>query len=111
MVRTVSALAAALALAACSSAKESEAGAVKVMLKDHRFTPAEVHVKANAPVVLEVTNADGLADEFDSDTLKVEKVIAGGQKAMVRIRPLSPGRYPFMGEYHAKTAQGVVVAE
>ena len=77
----------------------------------HRFSPAEIRVKANAPLVLEVTNADGLADEFDSDSLKVEKVIAGGQKALVRIRPLAPGRYPFMGEYHAKTAQGVVVAE
>jgi len=29
----------------------------------------------------------------------------------VRLRPLSPGRYPFMGEYHSQTAQGVVVAE
>jgi hypothetical protein len=24
---------------------------------------------------------------------------------------LSPGKYPFMGEYHAATAQGVVIAE
>ena len=100
-----------IALAACSGEQKRDVGAIPVMLKDHRFAPAEVHVKANAPVVLEVTNADGVADEFDSDTLKVEKVIAGGQKALVRIRPLAPGRYPFMGEYNAKTAQGVVVAE
>jgi hypothetical protein len=29
----------------------------------------------------------------------------------VRLRPLDPGRYPFMGEYHEDTAQGVVIAE
>lgn len=100
-----------LALAACSPESKGEAGAIPVMLKDHRFSPAEIRVKANRSVVLEVTNADGVADEFDSDTLKVEKVIAGGQKGVVRVRPLAPGRYPFQGEYHAKTAQGVLVAE
>ncbi|MGA7373007.1 MAG: hypothetical protein WBW37_10370 [Methyloceanibacter sp.] len=29
----------------------------------------------------------------------------------MRLRPLDPGRYPFMGEYHSDTAQGVVIAE
>jgi hypothetical protein len=29
----------------------------------------------------------------------------------VRIGPLDPGRYEFMGEFHADTAKGVVVAE
>jgi hypothetical protein len=30
---------------------------------------------------------------------------------MVRLRPLAPGRYAFMGEYHSDTAKGVVIAE
>jgi hypothetical protein len=29
----------------------------------------------------------------------------------VRLRPLAPGRYPFAGEYHSDTAQGVMIAE
>ncbi len=33
------------------------------------------------------------------------------QKNVVRLRPLGLGRYPFMGEFHADTAQGVVIAE
>lgn len=32
-------------------------------------------------------------------------------EGVVRLRALDPGRYPFMGEYHADTAMGVVVAE
>ncbi len=83
---------------------------IPVRIKDHKFTPAEIVVPANTPVVLNVTNGDNLAEEFDSNELKVEKVIAGGQMGVVRLRPLKPGRYHFMGEYHAKTAQGVVVA-
>ena len=82
-----------------------------MVLKGHRFTPAEIKVPANQPVVLNVTNTDNLAEEFDSTALKVEKVIAAGQSGLVRIHPLRPGRYAFMGEYHSATAQGVVIAQ
>ena len=84
---------------------------IPVTLKDHRFTPAEIHVPANQPVLLSLANEDDAAEEFDSTALKVEKVVPGHNKGNVRIRPLAPGRYPFMGEYHAETAQGIVVAE
>jgi hypothetical protein len=111
MTRIPLALIGLLALAACSDGAKTEGPAIALTLKDHKFSPTEIEVKANQPAVIEVTNADNLAEEFDSDTLKVEKVVAGGQKGTVRLRPLPPGRYPFMGEYHAKTAQGVVIAK
>lgn len=84
---------------------------IAVSLKDHKFSPAEIHVKANAPAEILLSNEDGTAEEFDSSSLHVEKVVPGGQKGIVRLRPLEPGRYPFMGEYHSSTAQGVVIAE
>jgi hypothetical protein len=80
-------------------------------LKDHRFTPAIIHVKANEPNVISLSNDDETAEEFDSTSLKVEKVVAGHSAGSIRLRPLAPGRYPFMGEYHSETAQGVVIAE
>jgi heme/copper-type cytochrome/quinol oxidase subunit 2 len=98
-------------LLAGSSAALADAPPIAVVLKDHRFTPAEIKVPANQPVMLNVTNTDNLAEEFDSTALKVEKVIAAGQSGLVRIHPLRPGRYPFMGEYHSTTAQGVVIAQ
>src|SRR5450755_2991947 len=82
-------------------------GAIPVSLKDHKFTPAKIHVKANVPNVIALTNNDDSAEEFDSTSLKVEKVVASHSSGIVRLRPLSPGRYPFMGEYHSETAQGV----
>jgi hypothetical protein len=84
---------------------------IALKLKDHKFTPAEIHVKANVPNVIAMTNEDATAEEFDSKALKVEKIVAGNSSADVHLRPLSPGRYPFMGEFHSATAQGVVIAE
>ena len=84
---------------------------IPLKLKDHKFTPSEIHVKANMPNVIVMSNEDATAEEFDSTSLKVEKVVAGNSSGNVRLRPLSPGRYPFMGEFHSDTAQGVVIAE
>ena len=84
---------------------------ITLTLQNHKFTPAEIHVKANKPSMITMVNKDATAEEFDSTALKVEKVVAGNSKGNIRIRALKPGRYPFMGEYHAGTAQGVVVAE
>ena len=94
-----------------SLAAQADEGAIPLRLKDHKFAPVEIHVKANMPNVLALTNADDTAEEFDSTSLKVEKVVASHSSGNVRLRPLAPGRYPFMGEYHAGTAQGVVIAE
>jgi len=94
-------------LAGCGN----ESAGIAVTLKDHRFTPAEIHVPANQPALIVLANQDGAAEEFDSTALKVEKVVPGHETGNVRIRPLAPGRYPFMGEYHADTARGVVIAD
>ncbi len=84
---------------------------IAVTLKDHKFSPSVIKVKANEPSMIILSNDDDTADEFDSTALKVEKVVPGHAKGNVRIRALAPGKYPFMGEYHAATAQGIVVAE
>ena len=66
---------------------------------------------ANQRVMITVVNEDATAEEFESTCLKVEKVVAGKSKGVVRIGPLKPGRYTFIGEYHEATAKGVVIAE
>jgi hypothetical protein len=84
---------------------------VIVHLKNHKFSPATITVKANQPAMIVLFNDDDSADEFDSSALKIEKVVPGHNKGNIRLRALAPGKYPFMGEYHAATAQGVVVAQ
>ena len=80
-------------------------------IRDHKFEPAEIRVPAGKRVSIYVTNDDATPEEFDSSALKVEKVIPGKSKGLVRIGPLAPGRYDFIGEFNADTAKGVVIAE
>ncbi|MTJ83513.1 MAG: cupredoxin domain-containing protein [Telmatospirillum sp.] len=83
----------------------------EIILKDHRFTPAEVHVPSGKPAFLKIVNQDETAEEFEVRQLAIEKVVAGGGSVIVRIRPLGPGRYSFVGEYHEDQARGVIVAD
>ncbi len=108
-MRIATAFGAALAAVFCAPALASDG--IPLKIKDHKFAPAEIHVKANVPNVIVMSNEDATAEEFDSTSLKVEKVVAGNSSGNVRLRPLEPGRYPFMGEFHSATAQGVVIAE
>lgn len=84
---------------------------VLLIIKDHKFEPAEVKVPAGKKVKLTVHNQDAAPEEFESHKLNREKVIAPGAKAVIFIGPLKPGRYEFVGEYNEATAKGVVVAE
>jgi Cupredoxin-like domain len=93
------------------SAIADDPARIAVTIKDHVFSPSEIHVPVGKPTLLIVTNQDSEPEEFDSTALKVEKVIVGGTYATIRLRPLGPGRYKFMGEFHPETAQGVVVSE
>ncbi len=82
-----------------------------LVIKNHRFEPAELKVPAGQRVKLVIHNQDSTPEEFESPALKREKVIPGGSKATVFIGPLKAGRYEFVGEYHEASAKGVVVAE
>ena len=82
-----------------------------VTIKNHRFTPSEIKVPANKRIQLTVVNDDPTPEEFESREMKVEKVIPGKSKGVVRIGALAPGRYPFFGEFNEATAKGVLIAE
>ena len=111
VVRHSSALISAVIVLLASPAGQAAEPPAEIMLSGHIFTPAEIHIKAGQPIVLHVRNQDATAEEFESGALKIEKVIAGHAEATIRLRPLAPGTYKFVGEYHEDTAHGVVVAE
>lgn len=84
---------------------------IAVVIKDHRFDPAEIHVPAGKKVKLMIHNQDATAEEFESHELNREKVIPGGARSAIFIGPLQAGKYPFFGEFNESTARGVVIAE
>jgi hypothetical protein len=82
-----------------------------LVIRDHRFDPTELRVPAGKKIKLIIDNQDATAEEFESHPLNREKVIPARSKANVFVGPLAFGRYPFIGEFHEKTANGVIIAE
>ncbi len=83
----------------------------KITIRDHRFEPAELRVPAGKKIKLIIDNQDQSPEEFESHELNREKVIPAKSTAPVFVGPLSPGQYPFIGEFHSDTAKGVLIAE
>jgi heme/copper-type cytochrome/quinol oxidase subunit 2 len=113
MTRTARAISGLAAIASVHFAhadivRADEPVTIAITIKDHTFDPAEVHAPAGKPIALSVKNLDAIAAEFESEALHVEKVVPPGREAVVRIRPLEPGRYNFFDDFH-RTTQGVLV--
>jgi hypothetical protein len=83
----------------------------KLVIKDHRFQPIEFKIPVGQKIKLLVENQDSTPEEFDSHDLNREKMIAGNSSAIIFIGPLTAGRYTFIGEFHATTALGHIIAQ
>jgi hypothetical protein len=88
-----------------------DAATVRLSLKDHRFQPAEARAPAGKPITIVISNLDPTPAEFESKTLRVEKVVAGGGTITVQIRPLAAGRYRFFDDYHEDTTEGFLIVQ
>ena len=88
---------------------QETAVSVQISVKNHRFQPAEIHAAANKPMMLRIKNLDATPMEFESVTLRVEKVVAGNSEGIIRLRALSPGRYDFFDDFHPETRGTLVV--
>jgi Cupredoxin-like domain len=97
--------------ACCCVARAEDVFNASITIRGHKFEPPELHVPAGKRIFLTVINTDPLSEEFDSPALKAEKVIAGSSEGIIRIAPLKPGTYEFVGEYHEETAKGRLIAE
>jgi hypothetical protein len=91
-------------------ARAEDAVNVQITLKDHRFQPVESHVPAGKPIIITLKNLDPVPAEFESNMLRVEKVVTGGGTITIRIRPLEPGRYRFFDDFKPET-QGFLVVQ
>ena len=82
---------------------------IQLSYKDKKFDPAEISAPANTPIVIKLKNLDAKSMEFESKTLKVEKVVAASSDATINVRAQKPGRYEFFDEYNEKVARGALV--
>jgi Cupredoxin-like domain len=102
-----------LAIATLWTASAAHAGDLELsmVIRNHRFEPAELKVPAQQRIKLTVQNLDNTPEEFESHALNREKLIPAGAKVVIYLGPLKPGRYAFMGEFNSNTAKGLVLDE
>jgi len=86
------------------------AAEVRVTYSNGQFQPGVVNAPVDKPVVIHVRNLDAKALEFESTSLRVEKVVAGQSEGIVNVRALKPGRYEFYDDFNDK-AHGALVVE
>jgi plastocyanin domain-containing protein len=98
-----------LALAGLVGTAAAAPAPITLTIQNHIFTPSRIELSANQRTVITVKNLDATAEEFESPGLKIEKVVPAQGEITVRVLPLGPGNYTFIGEYHEKTARGLAV--
>lgn len=108
---TLLALGAFLALGMAPAPAAAEVSTLTVIIKDHKFEPAEIVAPANVKFALLVKNLDPTPEEFESYELNREKIVAGNGEIKIFLGPLKPGTYPFFGEFNPKTAQGKIIVK
>ena len=108
MKKTLLTLAFTLSFIASAFAAKNE---ILVQIKDHKFSPAVIEVKAGEKFTLVIENLDSTLEEFESDDLRKEKLVRSGKKIKIPVSGLKAGEYKFYGDFHQKTAQGKVVVK
>ena len=86
-----------------------QATEVQVSYSKGQFQPSELSAPADKPIALRVKNLDAKAMEFESKSLRVEKVVAANSEGVINVRALKPGRYEFYDDFNEKARGALVV--
>ncbi|HEU5098832.1 MAG TPA: cupredoxin domain-containing protein [Roseiflexaceae bacterium] len=80
------------------------AGTTVLVAQDFQFDQIELHVKAGAPVALQLDNRDGSIHQFDLDEFNVHIPMPAGQHIVAQFTPTQPGAYTFYCVLHVDRA-------
>ncbi|AZZ38210.1 cupredoxin-domain containing protein [Bdellovibrio sp. qaytius] len=83
----------------------------KIELKNRTMVPSEIIVAPNTAFTIEVVNTDNTAEEFESKSLKIEKIIPPKRTSKFNVKPLAAGEYDLFGEFHMDTCQGKIIVK
>jgi heme/copper-type cytochrome/quinol oxidase subunit 2 len=99
----------ATAMFAASPALAQQATEIRLTYSGGQFQPSQVSAPADKPITFRVKNADAKAMEFESKSLRVEKVVAPGTEGVINVRALKPGRYEFYDDFNDKARGALIV--
>ncbi len=99
----------AIAMLPASGSQAQQAAEVQVSYSNGQFQPSELRAPADKPITIRLKNLDAKAMEFESKSLRVEKVVAANSEGVINVRPLKPGRYEFYDDFNEKARGALVV--
>jgi hypothetical protein len=99
----------AVALLPVFASHAQQATEVQVSYSNGQFQPSEVRAPADKPLTFRVKNLDAKAMEFESKSLRVEKVVAANSEGVINVRALKPGRYEFYDDFNEKARGALTV--
>ncbi|MDY6891594.1 MAG: cupredoxin domain-containing protein [Pseudomonadota bacterium] len=100
-----------LLLVGTTQARADALPGYELTLHNGTLTPETLHVKAGERFKLNLHNTGDTPVEFESRSLRKEKVLGPGVDSFVVIHPLKPGEYDFFDEFHLPDARGRVIAQ
>lgn len=93
------------------SAQAADTPTFSIEFHDGKVTPTRLEVPARQRFRIELNNTGVTPAEFESNELRVEKVLAPQSKSVLVIRTLDPGEYPFFDDFHPNAPKAVLVAK
>jgi hypothetical protein len=99
----------AIAVLPISPSQAQQATELQVTYSKGQFQPSELRAPADKPIAVRVKNLDAKAMEFESKSLRVEKVVAANSEGVINVRALKPGRYEFYDDFNEKARGALVV--
>ena len=109
MKKLILAATCAVAMLQASPLQAQQATEIQLTYSKGQFQPSEVRAPADKPVTFRVKNLDAKAMEFESNSLRVEKVVAAGSEGVINVRALKPGRYEFYDDFNEKARGALTV--
>ena len=99
----------AVAMLQVSPLRAQQATEIALTYSKGQFQPSQVSAPADKPISFRIKNLDAKAIEFESTSLRVEKVVAAGSEGVVNVRALKPGRYEFFDDFNDKARGALTV--
>lgn len=92
-----------------SPSQAQQATEIHLTYSKGQFQPSQVSAPADKPISFHVKNLEAKAMEFESTSLRVEKVVAAGTEGVINVRALKPGRYEFYDDFNDKARGALTV--
>jgi hypothetical protein len=106
---TLAAAVCGIATLQAAPSQAQQATEIRLTYSNGQFQPSQVSAPADKPILFRVKNLDGKAMEFESTSLRVEKVVAAGTEGVINVRALKPGRYEFYDDFNDKARGALTV--